>query len=44
MNVEGQGTNKSSQYGTNSMPNSANTAAENRESVDSDAPLLASTS
>ncbi|KAG5358568.1 Iron transporter FTH1 [Yarrowia sp. B02] len=44
MNIEGQGTNKSSQYGTNSIPNSANTEAENRESVDSDAPLLASTS
>lgn len=44
MNIEGQGTNKSSQYGTNSMPNSANTEAHNRDSVDSDAPLLASTS
>lgn len=44
MNVEGLGTNKSSQYGTNSMPGTVNTEAENRESVDSDAPLLASTS
>lgn len=39
-----QGSHKSSQYGTNSMPNSANTESQNRDSVDSDAPLLASTS